>query len=224
MFEDIFANQFAGPVLEGMLGPKPVLWYLNGNTALKSESRQDVHADLAWRHMHHTFGLVVNIMLVEATKENGTTEVWLGTHRNTTIADHVSEDSGAIKLDLLEARRAVRPPIQARIPKGSLIIRDLRLWHAGMPNHTDVPRCMVAMVHSPAWLGNKIRLKLPENVRPIIESFKSPIRYSAEYVDPEGFDHLSLAFNYDPSPGGGLPKDERAEWARQWKQKWGSRF
>jgi hypothetical protein len=30
-------------------------------------------------------------MLVEATKENGTTEVWLGTHRNTTIADHVSE-------------------------------------------------------------------------------------------------------------------------------------
>jgi hypothetical protein len=57
---------------------------------------------------------------------------------------------------------------------------------------------MVAMVHSPAWLGNKIRLKLPENVRPMIESFKSPIRYSAEYVDPEGFDHLSLAFNYDP--------------------------
>jgi hypothetical protein len=42
-----------------MLGPRPVLWYLNGNTALKSESRQDVHADLAWRHMHHTFGLVV---------------------------------------------------------------------------------------------------------------------------------------------------------------------
>lgn len=67
-----------------------------------------------------------------------------------------------------------------------------------MPNHTDIPRCMVAMVHSPAWLGNKIRLKLPENVRPMIESFKSPIRYSAEYVDPKGFDHLSLEFNYDP--------------------------
>lgn len=33
----------------------------------------------------------ISIMLVEATKENGTTEVWLGTHRNTTIADHVSE-------------------------------------------------------------------------------------------------------------------------------------
>lgn len=59
LLQDIFANQFAGPILEGMLGPRPVLWYLNGNTALKSESRQDVHADLAWRHMHHTFGLVV---------------------------------------------------------------------------------------------------------------------------------------------------------------------
>ena len=71
-------------------------------------------------------------MLVEATEENGATEVWLGTHRDTTLADHIAPNKGAIQPELLEARRAVRPPVQPHIPKGALIIRDLRLWHAGV--------------------------------------------------------------------------------------------
>ena len=28
---------------------------------------------------------------------------------------------------------------------GSIIIRDLRLWHAGMPNKTEEPRVMLAI-------------------------------------------------------------------------------
>lgn len=71
-------------------------------------------------------------MLIEADKTNGSTEVWLGTHRDTTLADHLAADTGAIKPELLDKRRNVRPPIQPRIPKGGMIIRDLRLWHAGV--------------------------------------------------------------------------------------------
>lgn len=59
MFEDVFANPFAAAIIEGMLGPHPEVRYLHGNTAMGGEERQDVHADLAWRHWHWPFGLVV---------------------------------------------------------------------------------------------------------------------------------------------------------------------
>ena len=53
--------------------------------------------------------------------------------------------SGRICEDLLEQRRQVRGPSQPVIEKGSIVIRDLRLWHAGMPNMTDEVRVMLAM-------------------------------------------------------------------------------
>ena len=53
--------------------------------------------------------------------------------------------SGRIREDLLEQRRQIRGPSQPIIEKGSIVIRDLRLWHAGMPNTTDEVRVMLAM-------------------------------------------------------------------------------
>jgi ectoine hydroxylase-related dioxygenase (phytanoyl-CoA dioxygenase family) len=41
-----------------------------------------------------------------------------------------------------------RPPCQPVVPKGSLVIRDLRLWHAGVGNQTEIPRVMLAMSKS----------------------------------------------------------------------------
>jgi hypothetical protein len=83
------------------------------------------------------------------TPENGSTEVWLGTHDGTTIADqegaHGDRASGRIKKHLLDARREVRPPSQPIVKKGSIIIRDLRLWHGGKPNLGKDPRVMLAM-------------------------------------------------------------------------------
>lgn len=77
------------------------------------------------------------------------TEIWLGTHRNTTIADqegaHGERASGRIKPDLLQAQRALRGPCQPVIKKGSIIVRDLRLWHGGKPNYSTEPRVMLAM-------------------------------------------------------------------------------
>jgi hypothetical protein len=81
--------------------------------------------------------------------ENGSTEVWLGTHQGTTIADqegeHGDRASGRIKQNLLAARREVRPPSQPVVKKGSIIVRDLRLWHGGKPNLGKDPRVMLAM-------------------------------------------------------------------------------
>jgi ectoine hydroxylase-related dioxygenase (phytanoyl-CoA dioxygenase family) len=86
------------------------------------------------------------------TPHNGSTEIWLGTHAGTSIADqegaHGDRASGRIKKDLLEAQRAVRPPSQPIVKKGSIIVRDLRLWHGGKPNLSDEPRVMLAMSKS----------------------------------------------------------------------------
>jgi ectoine hydroxylase-related dioxygenase (phytanoyl-CoA dioxygenase family) len=110
--------------------------------------RQPVHSDADFKHPSHPFALVVNVPLITFTPENGSTEIWLGTHNNTNIQDqegaHGERASGRIKKTLLDARRAISPPLQAIIPKGSIVVRDLRLWHAGMPNYSQDIRVMLA--------------------------------------------------------------------------------
>jgi len=89
------------------------------------------------------------------TPENGSTEVWLGTHHLSSLAaqegKHGERASGRIKTDLIEKRANERPPAQPVVKKGSLVIRDLRLWHAGKPNYTNATRVMLAMIHFAPW-------------------------------------------------------------------------
>lgn len=111
--------------------------------------RQPVHSDADFAHPDHPFALVVNVPLIDMKPENGSTEVWLGTHRDFGIeaqeGAHGERASGRIRASLLEERSKTNPPVQPVIPKGSIIIRDLRLWHAGMPNHSTDVRIMLAM-------------------------------------------------------------------------------
>lgn len=110
---------------------------------------QPVHSDADFQHPDHPFALVINVPLITMTPENGSTEIWLGTHRDTGL--HVQEGihgeraSGRIKEEELEKQRAIRPPCQPVVPKGSIVLRDLRLWHAGIGNRTDAVRVMLAM-------------------------------------------------------------------------------
>ena len=95
--------------------------------------------------------MVINVPLIDFTPENGSTEVWLGTHTGELSGlrvqegEHGERASGRIKEQLLEQRRKVRGPSQPVLQKGSIVIRDLRLWHAGMPNMTQDIRVMLAM-------------------------------------------------------------------------------
>ncbi len=86
--------------------------------------------------------------------ENGSTELWLGTQvfgKDAQEGEHGERASGRIKKALLEERKKVREPVQPVVRKGSLIIRDLRLWHAGKPNWTGDVRVMLAMIHFAGW-------------------------------------------------------------------------
>lgn len=133
---------------------------MSGNSALpptpgSEPLSQPVHSDADFAHPESPFALVVNVPLVEMNKENGSTEVWLGTHKDASLAQqegaHGERASGRIRAECLTERRTQRPPVQPTIKKGSIVIRDLRLWHAGKPNFTNKTRVMLAMIHFAPW-------------------------------------------------------------------------
>lgn len=154
LFRDVLVNDFAIQVTKAILGGGLKCGFYSGNTCLPSESRQPVHADEGqlWPNLTQTppaHALVVNIPLVDMGPENGSTEMWLGTHLDPSVV----KQSGDIEVaeDVIEARRSIRPPLQPAVKAGSIVIRDIRMWHAGMPNRTETPRPMIAMIHSVAW-------------------------------------------------------------------------
>ncbi|KAI1269545.1 hypothetical protein F5Y18DRAFT_102664 [Xylariaceae sp. FL1019] len=178
----IFTNPIATQVTSSILGPRPKWTFCSGNTAMPplpgaSPERQPVHADADFAHPAHPFALVVNVPLVEMTPLNGSTEIWLGTH-NGGIEDqegaHGDRASGRIKeTPMTDYVSTYGPPCQPVVKKGSIVIRDLRLWHAGMPNKSNEIRVMLAMIHFASWYRNPMRLEFAEDVKPILEELES---------------------------------------------------
>ncbi|CRG90186.1 hypothetical protein PISL3812_07229 [Talaromyces islandicus] len=193
VFDDILANPFAVAVVECMLGPRPALRFHSANTAFKATARQPPHIDVGFDFPQVPFGFCVNVNLVDSSPENGATEVWPGTH-TTTTNQVLEQDSLSIKKDLIDARRKIRPPVQPSLPKGSLIIRDFRLWHAGMPNQTDDPRVMIVTVLFPKWYRSKLQIVLPESIKGKINW--GSVDPKVNWV-PDGYDYLQGAHDHD---------------------------
>ncbi|KAE8341572.1 hypothetical protein BDV24DRAFT_151209 [Aspergillus arachidicola] len=175
---EIFFNPIATQITTTALGPRPKWTFCSGNSAMPPTVEippmsQPVHSDADFAHPTHPFAYVVNIPLITMTPENGSTEVWLGTHTDSGL--HVQEGmhgeraSGRIQLEALEKRRMIRPPCQPVVPKGALVLRDLRLWHAGIGNQTDDVRVMLAMIHFAPWYRNPMRLEFAEDLKPLVE-------------------------------------------------------
>ncbi|OHE92521.1 phytanoyl-CoA dioxygenase family protein [Colletotrichum orchidophilum] len=189
-YKSIFTNPIATQITSSILGPRPKWTFCSANSAMpppdtlaSKPQRQPVHSDADFAHPSHPFALVINVPLVTMTPSNGSTELWLGTHGPSLPSSsgaipsgvaaqegiHGDRASGKIKPHLLDLRRTVRGPSQPTVEKGSIIIRDLRLWHAGMPNLTPDVRVMLAMIHFAGWYRNPMRLQFAEDVRPLLE-------------------------------------------------------
>lgn len=200
MFEDVWANPSAVSILSAILGPSPVAHYANGNTALKSTSRQPVHSDIEKPHPLYPFAYAVNIPLCDVSVGNGATEIWVGSHRDSNIEQHNESDDGeydlTIKTELLEERRQHSPPVQPSTKKGSIILRDLRLWHAGMPNKTSAPRIMLAFVIQPKWFQAPSKVLLPIKAKKLVQQWQADtgLEYNAQWVDGD-VDHKLVSSN-----------------------------
>jgi len=202
IFPDIYDNVFALQTIKNLLGPELEMRYLRGNTAVSnSRGRQRVHSDFNFPNYHFNFGYVVNIMMTDTTPEKGATEMWLGTHKDATIEQHIASNATFIRPELVEERRKVCPPVYPSMKKGSLIVRDLRMWHAGIANKTDESRIMLAFVYLPAWYQNQKRVLLPASSEPEISKFKNA-KVAADYVDDEKYNyHLLVRLYADFSSG-----------------------
>ncbi|KAM0748325.1 hypothetical protein T439DRAFT_304717 [Meredithblackwellia eburnea MCA 4105] len=204
-FSDIFYNKMVISITSAYLGGKPQMTFNSGNTALKATEGQPVHTDADFAHPSIPFALVVNTPLVAMSPENGSTEVWLGTHTMAGLDAqeglHGERASGRIKANLMAARREVSPPFQPVTKKGNILIRDLRLWHCGRPNFTDTPRVMLAQIHFAPWYRNSMKLEFPKSMEKSITELEN-IEIPSVFTEAPP-DHLNRPFGnaYDFGPG-----------------------
>lgn len=197
LLSDIQANPFAAAICNAVLGPRPVLRYHKANTNFPGKSRQPVHSDVHYEHPRACFSLAVNAVLIDCSPENGSTEVWPGTHLTTRFRDQ-NGMKGIFQHLLEERTKSFGPPVQPSIRKGGIIIRDMRLWHAGMPNHTeDQVRVMLNLIYFADWYRCPMMIKFPRSCESRIRQLEqeSGTQIAAEFVDE--FDHLALRHTHD---------------------------
>ena len=197
LFPDVHTNPFATTVCKAMMGPNPVLRYHKANTNFPGESRQPVHCDVHYEHPKVCFSLAVNIVLIDCSPENGSTECWPGSHSITKFADQ--NGMKGIHQHLLDDRKeSFGPPIQPSVKRGGIIIRDMRLWHAGMPNKTeDEVRVMLNLIYFANWYRCPMPILFPKTAKEKIEAMEKDggVQIAAEYVDE--LDHMTLKHTHD---------------------------
>ena len=197
VFRDIVANPFVVQVTKAALGAGLFNSFYSGNTNCPGSRTQPVHVDTGqlWRgldHAHPAATLVVNVAPTDVTEANGSIELWPGSHLDTNVA--IGDASICVDEERVEARRKMIPPVRGNTKKGSMLIRDIRLWHRGMPNTSDRPRHMIAMIHNIHWLQRGRALMFNTGCEPEFE--QSELDANAVFTD-EPIDYIFRNRPYD---------------------------
>ena len=176
IFRDIVANPFAVQVTRSALGEGLFNAFYSGNTNLPGSEDQPLHRDALplwpnWNTPHPVTTLVVNISPIDITPHNGSTEIWPGSHQVV----------GALDEALIEKQRTIAPPIRVEAKKGSILIRDIRLWHRGVPNQSDQIRHVIAMVHQVRWFRKAQTLQFQRGCE--AEFANDDLDHNVEFID-----------------------------------------
>lgn len=146
LFPEIVFNEPAITISRAILGPGATLTSYGANTAFVGAQTQQVHADTVppqpGPYQPCTL-LVVNVPLVDMTLENGATIYWPGTHQDIRL----HSGNRFPTEEMIAEWQAKRPAERVLANRGDLVLRDLRVWHGGMPNRTQTHRPMLALVH-----------------------------------------------------------------------------
>ena len=185
IFSDIVANPYVIQVTKELLGEGVYNNFYNGNTNCPGSGIQPLHrdSDHLWQNQkvaHPTAEVVVNISPQDTSEENGSVELWPGSHLDVS-GRHIDDDHEV-------ERRETVPPIRGNAKKGSALIRDMRLWHRGVPNLSDKPRHMIAMIHRIRWMRSGRRLKYQTGCEKAFEN--SELDHNAEFVKEKLDDYL----------------------------------
>ncbi|KAK5105831.1 hypothetical protein LTR62_002111 [Meristemomyces frigidus] len=225
LYREVYANSHMLRILDYILGPRPEFRFLNSNVACPGGSgRQAVHSDVHHAFPSNPFGIVMNTYLQDSSSANGVTEIWCGTHDKYEQAEQqVHPESGWIKKDFIQRQAKIKPPVQPQVKKGSIVFRDLRLWHAGMPNNSQNHRVMLAIDYFAEWYQCPMKLKLPSSVREDVEKNWGISTKGIEWVDGE-MDCLAQPFflNMTQDPSRYLVQTEKGfeDWRARETGKW----
>ena len=164
-------------------------------------------------------------------------EFWLGSHAHTTSVDQVpcteetkvrqqvpGDPSTYVIPEVVEQRRKLRGPIQPSCAKGDIMIRDLRTWHAGMPNESAEDRIMIAVGYQAPWYQNNTqRLFLPlEHANYFMAHGGLPVEVRANFYKEEESDQRWR--NYDFAFGPSIPEPDYAVVNYKARQKLGREY
>ena len=181
VFSEVAMNAWVIRVCKDLFGSPSKLTFYNGNTNCPGSVKQRLHMDGSHKNKSPdaplpTSDVVVNICPSDATEHNGAVQVWPGSHK-------IRPASGAGWIpESQEGERAkIAPPIQALTEKGDVLIRDVRVWHRGVPNRSNQPRHMIALVVSQGDLWSKGKLRFVSGCESVLEGHS--IRPNATYVD-----------------------------------------
>ncbi|MFC5649442.1 phytanoyl-CoA dioxygenase family protein [Paenibacillus solisilvae] len=155
----VIEHPFALAIIDRLLGKDYSVTLFSSNTSLPGGKKpQPVHPDYGAR-----FGdlckvalpitdLVFNIPLVDVHDGNGPMEIWPGgTHL---LPDNYYGPNGPNPEDLAPHMQSMK----VHMPAGSILIRDVRMWHRGTPNRSDEIRPNLALIYSAFNRDNSVQI------------------------------------------------------------------
>jgi ectoine hydroxylase-related dioxygenase (phytanoyl-CoA dioxygenase family) len=172
---ELIANPFALPIMEELLGKDCAIKYFASDTPLPGSEYQAVHSDLTALFPDSSLtlpatGVVLNIPLVDFREDNGPVEIWPG-------GTHLIQESANRPENIQKLAESMHsePVI---MPAGSLLIRDIRMWHRGTPNRSDAARPNLAMVYFRSWFNAQPKIDIPrETYESLCERAKQLFRF-----------------------------------------------
>lgn len=181
VFGEIVMNEVIAELCLKALGADSYLSFYNGNTNTCDSEVQHLHMDTSHLSgpgepvlpMH---SLVVNIAPQDCTLANGAVELWLGSHALTP-----EQRGNAVPPSREAQRRVQRPPIQALTRCGDVLVRDMRLWHRGVPNPSRDARHMIAIVVTSGRVTANAPLMFGRGCDTALEG--GPLRSNARYTN-----------------------------------------
>ena len=140
----VIEHPLALAVLDAILGDDCHCHYFASDTALPGSEYQSVHSDIHLLFPDTSlslpaYSIVVNIPLIDVRPEHGPVEIWPG-------GTHLMPG----QMDMKSLAPRMRSEL-VTMPAGSLLIRDMRMWHRGTPNRSTVTRPHLALIYSRFW-------------------------------------------------------------------------
>lgn len=141
--EEYIANPVILPLLHRVLGVDATCTWVAADVSLPGSRYQPPHAD--GRPLFResdlalpVYALAVNVPLIDFTPDVGPTDIWPnGSHLFSDVAAHIGGED--------------RPAESAIMSAGSMMVRDIRMWHRGTPNNSDLVRPMLSLVYARNW-------------------------------------------------------------------------